>query len=64
MTVTLTQKELLVLINNYLKSEPKVDRVSVEVETETGLRDIISFREDRWFVGSFIKDEIKNEERS
>jgi len=64
MTITLTQKELLVLINDYLKSEPRVDRISVEVETKTGLKDVISFNDDRWFVGSFIREEIKNEERS
>ncbi len=63
MTLTLTQKELIALINDYLKSEPRVDRVSISVEVKKGLEDIISFKEDSWFVGSFIKDKIKNEER-
>ncbi len=64
MTLTLTQKELIALINDYLKSEPKVDRVSIEIETTRGLKEIISFSENKWFIGSFSKDEIKNEKRS
>jgi len=63
MTITLTQKELLALINDYFKSEPKVDRVSVSVEVKKGLEDIISFKEDSWFVGSFIREKIKNKEK-
>jgi len=64
MTLTLTQKELLVLINDYLKSEPRVDRISIEIKTRDEFADIISFTKDNWFIGSFLKEEIKNEKRS
>ena len=64
MRIILKQDELINLINDYFKSQLKIDNVSIEVKTEKGFNEIISFKKDSYFIGSFIKDEIKNEERN
>ena len=64
MRIILKQEELINLINDYFKSQLKIDNVSIEVKTEKGFNEIVSFKKDSYFIGSFIKEEIKNEKRS
>jgi len=59
MKVTLTQKELIKLVNNYFKNKANITNVTIEVKIENNFTDIISIQEDSFYIGSFIEEKIK-----
>ena len=62
MKITLSQKELIEMIQEKINSELKVDEVSVIVKTEKCFKDNISFEKNDFYIGAFIKEEIKGDE--
>ena len=60
MKIEITQKELLQILNEKFNSEVEIDEVSIKVSLEKGFDDYITLNSNKWFVGSFLKEEIKN----
>jgi hypothetical protein len=62
MKITITQKELFNILKERYNITQKLSTICVEIKVKNrALNDIICFYDnDDWFVGSFIKEQIKN----
>ena len=61
MRVTIEQKELLKLVKDFLDNKVEIESINIEVTAENGLSDYITISENSYYVGSFIRREIKEE---
>jgi len=59
MKITINQDELMELVKNYVNN--KVDEVIIELDIDKYSKDSIYIKKNSWFVGSFIKKQIKGE---
>lgn len=62
MQVTISQKELLQILNEKFDSEVEITNVAIQVELGEYRKENIYISEEDWFLGSFIVEKIKKEE--
>ena len=61
MKITLTQKELLEIINEKFNSEVKITQVGIELPIRKYRHGVIFIESEDWFVTSEVEEKIKNE---
>ena len=61
MRVTIKQEELLKLVKDYLDNKVEIESINIEVIAENDLSDYITISENSYYIGSFIRKEIKEE---
>jgi len=61
MRLTIKQDELMRILEKFLDDKVEIESINIEVKTESGFNDYITISEKDYYVGSFIKKEIKEE---